>query len=45
KTHVSVSIGVSAFPEDGKSYDELIMKADERLYRAKREGKDKVIVE
>jgi diguanylate cyclase (GGDEF)-like protein len=43
KTHVTVSIGVAAFPEDAMVQDELIMKSDERLYKAKREGKDRVI--
>lgn len=43
KTHVTVSIGAATFPEDAKSHEELIMKADERLYKAKREGKDRVI--
>jgi len=43
KTHVTISIGVATFPEDAKVQDELIMKADDRLYKAKREGKDKVV--
>lgn len=43
KTNVTVSIGVSSFPEDAKVRDELIMKADERLYMAKREGRDRVV--
>ena len=43
KTHVTISIGVASFPEDAKVQDELIMKADDRLYKAKREGKDKVV--
>lgn len=43
KTHVTVSIGVAAFPEDAKTHEELIMKADERLYKAKREGKDMTV--
>ncbi|MFA4991800.1 MAG: GGDEF domain-containing protein, partial [Candidatus Omnitrophota bacterium] len=42
KTHVTVSIGVASFPEDAKVHDELILKADDRLYRAKREGRDRV---
>ncbi len=44
KTHIAVSIGVAGFPEDAKAVDELIMKADERLYKAKREGKDRVVI-
>lgn len=43
KTNVTVSIGVSSFPEDVKAQDELILKADERLYMAKRQGRDKVV--
>ncbi|NQT75563.1 MAG: sensor domain-containing diguanylate cyclase [Candidatus Omnitrophica bacterium] len=42
ETHVTVSIGVSSFPEDSKVQDDLIQKADERLYMAKRQGKDRV---
>ncbi len=44
KTTVTVSIGVAGFPEDAKVADELIKKADERLYIAKRQGKDRVEV-
>jgi diguanylate cyclase (GGDEF)-like protein len=33
---VSVSIGVSLFPVDGNSVDELIMVADRRMYQEKR---------
>ncbi|MBU1853899.1 MAG: sensor domain-containing diguanylate cyclase, partial [Candidatus Omnitrophica bacterium] len=39
KTNVTVSIGLSSFPEDAKVPDELILKADERLYKAKRLGR------
>lgn len=45
KTSVTVSIGVAGFPEDAKTLDELILKADECLYRAKREGKDRIVAE
>ena len=43
KTHVTVSIGVSSFPDDAKVMDELILRADERLYTAKRHGRDRVV--
>ncbi|MFH1782290.1 MAG: sensor domain-containing diguanylate cyclase [Candidatus Omnitrophota bacterium] len=43
KTHITVSIGVSSFPDDASVIDELILKADERLYIAKRHGKDRVV--
>mgnify|MGYP001572431406 len=42
---MTLSIGVAGFPEDAGFQDELILKADERLYKAKRAGKDKVIAE
>ena len=43
KTHVTLSIGVASFPEDAEFQDELILKADGRLYEAKRGGRDKVL--
>ena len=42
KSNVTVSIGISTFPEDGKTTDELISKADERLYFAKENGRNQV---
>jgi diguanylate cyclase (GGDEF)-like protein len=33
---VSASIGISRFPDDGTTTDELIKRADEAMYRAKR---------
>lgn len=39
----TVSIGVAAYPEDALSADELLQRADEALYRAKRSGKNCVI--
>jgi len=40
---ISVSIGVSTFPADDKEMDGLINKADDALYMAKGEGRNKVI--
>lgn len=40
---ITVSIGISTFPYDGKERKELIRHADKALYRAKMEGKDKTI--
>lgn len=37
---LSGSIGVSTFPVDGKSADELIQHADAAMYRAKEAGRD-----
>lgn len=39
----TISIGVSAFPEDGKGADALLQRADEALYRAKKTGRDRVL--
>ncbi|MCK9573996.1 MAG: sensor domain-containing diguanylate cyclase [Candidatus Omnitrophica bacterium] len=38
----TVSIGLSNYPQDGQEKDVLIRKADMALYKAKREGKNKV---
>jgi diguanylate cyclase (GGDEF)-like protein len=40
--HVSVSVGVAAYPEHGSSGKELLAAADGALYRAKAEGRDRV---
>lgn len=39
---VSVSMGISVFPDDAVDFDELVSHADEALYRAKREGRNRV---
>lgn len=41
---VTVSIGVASFPQDAKTNQELVDKADWALYRSKRTGKNKVSV-
>lgn len=40
---VTVSIGVSAFPLDGRENDKIKLNADLALYRAKREGRNRVV--
>ncbi|MCM1466617.1 MAG: diguanylate cyclase [Alistipes sp.] len=42
--HVTLSIGVSLYPDDGKTYDELFQKADKCLYIAKNKGKNRFII-
>jgi len=42
KLSVTVSIGVTSFPDDGTSKNELINKADSAMHRAKELGKDRV---
>jgi diguanylate cyclase (GGDEF)-like protein len=39
---VTVSVGVAALTEDESSLEQLVEKADDELYRAKRAGKDRV---
>lgn len=41
---ISVSIGVAIYPEHGPSMVEVMRVADQALYRAKREGRDRVCV-
>lgn len=43
KINITISIGVSQFPDNGLTLEELVRFADEMLYKAKREGKNKVI--
>ena len=40
--HITISIGVAAFPDDARDPIELIEQADTALYRAKRSGRNRV---
>ena len=40
---LTVSMGVATFPENGKMPDDLVAFADKRLYKAKKQGRNKVI--
>jgi two-component system, cell cycle response regulator len=42
--HVTISIGVAAFPDDSSDPIELVEMADSALYRAKREGRNRVCI-
>ncbi len=44
KLRITVSVGVSSFPENGRSQEELVTVADQALYRAKGEGRNHVCV-
>ena len=41
---LSISLGVAAFPEHATAADAILRAADSALYRAKREGRDRVVV-
>jgi diguanylate cyclase (GGDEF)-like protein len=41
---ITVSIGISSFPRNGKCSDELIESADAALYKAKSMGKDRTAI-
>ncbi|MEK5234440.1 EAL domain-containing protein [Paenibacillus sp. FSL L8-0470] len=42
--YVSVSIGISFYPEDGETTEEILKNADVAMYRAKEEGKSTYVV-
>ncbi len=44
KVKITVSVGVSSFPENGRSHEELVSVADQALYRAKGSGKNLVCI-
>lgn len=44
KKNITVSIGVSSYPKDGKDPKNLIRAADRSLYRAKIQGKDRTVM-
>ncbi|MDK1028482.1 MAG: diguanylate cyclase [Anaerolineae bacterium] len=41
--NISVSIGIAIFPKHGSTAEELLIKADKALYKAKRMGKNQVV--
>jgi two-component system cell cycle response regulator len=43
RLHVTISIGVSAYPRDSDASLDLIEKADLALYRGKKEGRNRVV--
>lgn len=42
--HLTISIGVAAFPENGKNAEEMLKRADQALYKAKQSGRNRVMV-
>jgi diguanylate cyclase (GGDEF)-like protein len=39
----TVSVGLACYPEDGQALDDLVRRADEALYAAKRAGRNRVV--
>jgi diguanylate cyclase (GGDEF)-like protein len=39
----SVSVGVVSYPDDARTQDELLRRADRAMYEAKRRGKDQIV--
>lgn len=42
--NVSASIGVSIYPDDGRTFDQLFEKADQAMYAEKRNGKASLLI-
>ncbi|RMG73333.1 MAG: diguanylate cyclase [Nitrospirae bacterium] len=41
---VTLSLGIASYPEDAKTREELIEKADQALYRAKHSGRNRTVL-
>jgi diguanylate cyclase (GGDEF)-like protein len=41
---ITLSLGVAAYPQHGRNIETVLRVADTALYRAKQEGRDRIIV-
>ena len=41
---VTISLGIASYPAHARTTADLIKRADEALYRAKREGRDRTVL-
>ncbi len=39
---ITISVGVASYPDDGSSASDVVSRADDRLYRAKSDGRNRV---
>jgi diguanylate cyclase (GGDEF)-like protein len=42
---VTISAGLASFPQDGEDAAELFAAADQRMFEAKREGRNRVVAD
>jgi diguanylate cyclase (GGDEF)-like protein len=42
---LTISMGIATFPDDAMTLDDLVKMADQRLYRAKKAGRNRVVLE
>ena len=40
---VTASLGAALYPQDGMNFQEVVHRADQRLYQAKEGGRDRVV--
>lgn len=44
RSNITVSLGISSFPDDGENVKEIINNADIALYKAKSQGKNRTVI-
>lgn len=42
-SRITASLGVALYPQDGDDYQQVVNRADERLYQAKEQGRNRVV--
>jgi diguanylate cyclase (GGDEF)-like protein len=40
---ITLSAGIAVYPAEGSTIDEVVQKADQAMYQAKKEGRNRVI--
>lgn len=44
RIQTTLSVGIAAYPDDGTTPDQLTQSADQALYRAKKDGRNRVVI-